>query len=836
MSYLESDYIRGLTPNVLESDMTRQDVTYAIRLLRRSPVFTLTAVISLAIGLAANATIFSLADAILLRDRPGIRDEARVVDVGRSQDGKGFDTLSYPNYTDLRDRNTVFSGLAATRFGSEAFGLGSTNGAERVMGQAVSGNYFDVLGVAMVRGRGFRADEDRPGAPQQVVVISHALWQRRFGGAEGIAGTEARLNGRPFTIVGVTVRDFTGHTIMTSDLWLPVTAYPAATGRSQDLITSRAASWLMAIGRMKPGVTLEQARAQLQSIARDLERTYPRENKGRGVVAARSNRISGFGRAYVTAFLALLFALVGLILLIACTNVAGMLLARGVTRGREVAVRIAVGASRARIIRQLIVESVLLALAGAAAGVLLALWMIGGLQALLPDALPVALSLDLRIDWRVIGFSMALALFTGVLFGLVPALQAARTDLTTTLKDGAGGASARRMRSRQAFVVAQVAMSMLLVVCALLFARSLQHAGSIDPGFSMTNVDVAGLDFRLAGYDVQRGRQAVETLLGRVSQLPGVRAAGMGRVLPLMGGGMGLGRLRAAGDARDAGDRVQPDWNVVTPGYFSAMQIAILRGRTFTDADGSGTPAVAIVNETFARRWWPDGEALGQTIVQEGDPNSPPRTLHIVGVAKDGKYRSLGEDPRAFIYIPHAQYYAAEMYLVARGDGRRSLLPDMTAIARQLDPNLPITHSGTLSEISAVGLLPHRLAALVAGAFGLVGILLAVVGIYGITAFNVTQRRREIGVRVALGATRQRVLRLVVAQSMWMAMSGMGVGLAAACGATQFLASWLYGIRPLDPVSFAAGAGAFCALAMLASWLPARRAASVNPVDALRAE
>lgn len=813
----------------------RSDLTFAVRLLRNSPIFTVTAVLSLAIGLAANAAIFSLADAILLRGRPGIREEGRIVDIARSQDGKGFDTLSYPNYADLRDRNTVFSGIAATRFGTEPFGLGAETGADRVFGQAVSGNYFDVLGVTMARGRGFRADEDRPGAARQVLVISHALWQRRFKGADDIAGTVVRLNGHPFTIVGVAERNFTGHMIMAADIWLPVTAYPGATGRSQELITSRAASWLTAIARLKPGVTLDQAQAELLSIGGALERTYPRENKGRGLVAARSDRVSGFGRPYVTAFIALLFGLVGLVLLIACTNVAGMLLARGVTRAREVAVRIAVGAGRGQIVRQLITESILLALAGTLLGVVLAVWMIDAIRGFLPEPLPVVVVLDLRLDWRVVGFSLMLAVTTGVLFGLVPALQAARTDLATTLKDAAAaGGAPKRLRMRQAFVVAQVAMSVLLLVCALLLARSLRQAGRIDPGFSTTNVEVVGLDFRLAGYEPERGARLTEALLLRVSQLPGVRAAGMARMMPLAGGGLGLGRLRLPGESPEAPDRAQPDWNIVTPGYFAALGTAIVRGRGFTDADGAGALDVAVINETFARRWWPHEDPIGQTLAHEVEPDQPARTLHVVGVARDGKYRSLGEAPRPFIYVPHAQHYAAEMFLLARGDGSRRLVPDLTAIVRQLDRDLPTTVAGPLADVTAIGLMPHRLAASVAGAFGVVGLLLAGIGIYGITAFNVSQRRREIGVRVALGATRDRVLRLVVGQSMRMVGLGVCVGLAAAAGATQVLGSLLYGIRPLDPLSFALGAGLFIALAAIASSLPARRAASMNPVEALR--
>ena len=810
------------------------DVAYATRLLRRSPAFTLTAVLSLAIGIAANGAIFSLADAVLLRDRPGI-DEEGLVDIARSQDGEGFDNNSYPNFADLRERSRSFSGIAGFRFSPEPVGLATAGGARRVWGQPVSANYFDVLGVAMARGRGFVEEEDRAGAPRPVAVIGHRLWRTEFGAAADAVGATIRVNGVVFTIVGVAPEGFAGNSIGATELWVPLTMYPAMFGRDPGLLANRAAVWIMAVGRLKPGVTIEQARAEVAAIGRTLAREHPVVNEGRGIAAQPSHRLGGFARSYVAAFIGLLFALVGLVLLIACTNVAGMLLARGVARGREVALRLAVGAKRGRIVRQLVTESVMLSLGGALAGVAAALWMIGALRAFLP-ALPVDVAIDLRLDWRVIGFSTLLAVTTGVLFGLVPALQAARTDLAAALKDGAAGHAPRRARLRHGFVVAQVAMSVLLVVCALLFARSLREAGRIDPGFDAAHVDSASIDFRLAGYDAARGARVSADVLDRVRRLPGVESAAYAAVAPLTGSGLGLGALTLPGQAADARDRVRPDWNVVTPGYFETLRTRIVAGRAFTEADRGGATDVAIVNQAFARRAWPGADPIGQVLHQHETQGAPPRVLTVVGVAQDAKYRSIGEEPRAFIYVPHAQQYRAETYLLARTDGRRSALPGIAAAVRQIDPNLPITHAAPLAELTSLGLLPHRLAAWVAGAFGAVGLLLASIGIYGITAFNVTQRTREIGVRVALGAARADVLRLVVGQAMRMAIAGAAGGLLLAAAATQLLRGLLYGVTPLDPVSFGAGAGLFAGLALAASWLPARRAASVNPVEALRTE
>jgi predicted permease len=812
----------------------RHDLTYAARILRRSPAFALTSVLSLALGIAGNAAIFSLADALLLRSRPGVTDPGKLVEVGRSQGGRGFDNFSYLNYLDYRDRNTVFAGLAGTRFGPEPFGLGVGERAERVWGTPVSGNYFEVVGVRFALGRGFRPEEDRVGGRNDVVVIGHRLWRTRFQASADVLGRTVGLNGRQFTVVGVAAEGFTGTNMLAADLWVPITAFPSVAGRNPDLLTSRAAVWMQGVARLRPGVTVEQAFAEMNAIAAALEREHPRENKGKRVALAPLGIVpGGDARTMFGAFIGFLFALVGLVLLIACTNVAGMLLARGVVRAREVAVRLAVGAARGRIIRQLVTESLLLSLSGGACGVLGAAAMIRGLRALLP-ILPIPIAVELVLDWRVVVFSVALAVVTGVVFGLVPAFQAARTDLVSTLKIDGGGAL-RRVRLRQGFVVAQVAMSVLLVVCALLFVRSLQHAGEIDAGFDAANADVVAIDFRLAGYDSATGLQAAERFLARVHTLPGVSTAAYARILPLTGSGLGLGRLTRPGDATD-GPGIRADWNIVAPTYFDTMRLAVVRGRAFSPADRAGAPLVAIVNETLARQTWPNQDALGKALMQESPPAGPTRQLVVVGVARDAKYRSLGEQPTPFIYVPLAQQFGAELWLIARRAGVESAMPGIRALLRQMEPHLPITVASSLEEATSIGLLPHRVAVWVAGGFGMVGLLLACIGLYGITAFTVTQRTREIGVRVALGATRQRVLQLVVGQAMRMATLGLAIGLVAAAGLTRFLASMLYGIQPIDPVSFLTGAGAFTGLAVLASWLPARRAASVNPVDALRAE
>jgi predicted permease len=812
---------------------TVRDLVYAARRLKKAPLFTLTAALSLAIGIAGNAAVFSVADALLLRDRPGIADPQRLVDVARTQNGTGFDNLSYPNYVDYRDRATAFAGgLAGYKRNPDALGLGGRDGAERVFGTAVTGNYFQVLGVPMAAGRGFAPEDDRPGA-EPATVLTHALWRDRYAGDPAIVGRTIRLNGRPFTVIGVAAEEFAGHTVAGTDLWYPLTLHPELlpeAGRFFDMLTTRRAVWMMAVGRLDDSVTLQQARAQLTGIAADLARTYPDDNENQSVAVLPLSVVPGDVRGATSGYLGVLFGLVGVILLIACTNVGGMLLARSVGRAREVAIRLALGSDRGRIVRMLVTEAVLLGGLGAAAGVAGAVGLIRLVRSAVP-VLPIPVIADVRLDWRVIGFSLVLALLTGVLFGLIPALEAARTDLVGAMKVDASSRP-RRQRLRQAFVVAQVAMSVLLVVCALLLGRSLRNADSIDTGFVSDGVYLGQLNVRLAGHDDEAGLRVADDLVAGMLQTPGVIAAATTRIVPLSGSGLGLGGLRLPGQPRTPETTIRADWNVITPGYFDTLQIPIRRGRTFTEAD-RGATTVAIVNETFAARAWPGRDPVGERLTWDSIEGE--KVIEIVGVAGDAKYRSIGEPPRPFIYVPLAQQFMGEMWLVARATGPNPI-PAMRDLILRRDPDLPLTQAGTLDELTAFALLPHRAAAWIAGAVGVIGLLLACIGVYGITAHSVTQRAREIGIRVALGALRSRVLAMVVRQAMLLAAAGAALGLTAAAFATQLLTAYLYGLEPLDPVSFAGGALLLAVLALAASLVPACRAALVDPVTALRSE
>ena len=819
-------------------DALRQDLRQTVRTLLKSPGFAAIAITSLAIGIAGNAAIFSVADALFLRPLPGISSPNRLVDVGGLRAGRALDTMSYPNLLDLRDRSTVFDGLAAYRPTADAFGLSVDDSAQQAYGTAVSDNYFQVAGVAMAAGRAFVPDENRSDSRAAVMVLGYQLWERRFNRNPRAIGQVVRLNGRPFTIVGVAAPRFAGTNVAMSEFWMPIAAYATllsdANGAS-DILNSRDLVWLVANGRLKRGVTLAQARDDVTRIARDLEREYPEGNRGRSIGVVMSRPVPPAGRTPAALFITLLFTLVFLILLIACTNIGGMLLARGVARARDMALRAALGASRTRIVQTLVTESLVLAAVGAALGVGVSLLLIRTLRTIIP-ALPLPVAVDLRLDWRVVAFSSLLAVGTALLCGLLPAIETARVDLLAVFRTDPAARGSRRLRLRHAFVVVQMAMSVLLLAVALLLGRSLTRAAVIDPGFRVEGVEAARLDLQLAGYDDTRGAAFAADLLERVSQLRGVDSVATSRAIPLGLSGFGLGPLRLPGQSFDPRTAIFPDWGTATPKYFDTLRIPLVSGRAFLDSDRGGAPEVVIINETLARRLFGGQDPIGKTVVhQSGPPPGQSRTLQVVGVARDGKYRTLGEEPRAFVYVPAAQQYNSGFWLLARTSGP-NVLPTMLATIRSMDVNVPVLQGGTLADLTAFSLLPHRLAAWIAASVGLVALLLAMIGVYGLTAHAVAQRRREIGIRMALGALRGQVLRMTVRRSFLLTTIGSVIGLVIAAGVAQALTSFLYGISPVDPLSFAGAAVLLGTVALVASAIPASRAASVNPVDALRAE
>ena len=805
-----------------------RDARHAARSLVRGPIFTLTAVLSLAIGIGATTSIFALADTLLFRPPPGIGDADRVVSVGRSQDGEGFDNFSYANFVDYRDRNTTLEGLAALQYEPRSLSLAGPNGGEAVQGSIVSGSFFDVLRARPALGRFFLPEEDRVPGANPVVVLSHRFWRERFNADSGIVGRGIVLNGSPFTIVGVAAERFQGPVILAPDLWAPIMA-STLLGTSEETLTGRRNVWLMAIGRLRPGVGVSQAQAELSTIASQLEQAYPESNRGQGARVTPATLFPGDFQRIVNAFMTFLLALSGLVLLVAGMNVAGMLLARAAARRREIAIRLAIGASRSRLLRQLVTESILLFLAAGAAGVLLAHWMIGALMSLVPR-LPVQLGLDPTIDWRVLSFALAVSLVAGLLTGLVPALQSTRPALAPELRSDIGG-SPRRQRLRSGLLVVQMAFSMLLLVTAGLFARALVQARAIDPGFDVNDVQIASIDLQLVNYGADEASRFTDALLERTRAIPGVEHAALSRMLPLDGGGFGLGGIEVAGrEPPDGRGGWSADWNIITPEYFDVMRIPLVRGRAFSEADRRGTPDVAIINQTLAERIWPGEDAVGKTFRNDG------RTVTVIGIARDAKYRSLGEAPRGFVYVPLSQRLHNQLSLMARTRPGVSVAGPIRRIVAELEPGLPILNEETMAEHSQIALFPQRVALWVAGSLGAVALLLAVLGIYGVTAYGVAQRTREIGIRIALGAQRERVLRLVLRQGVLLAAIGVAVGLAAAFAVTRLLERMLYGVPGTDIVALGGAAAALVAAALAASWIPARRAAGVDPLIALRSE
>jgi predicted permease len=666
------------------------------------------------------------------------------------------------------------------------------------------------------------------------MVISYELWQRRFGGRADVVGQTVPVNGFPFAIVGVVPPGFQGTTILRSDAWVPISATPLASPRREaSMLTSRASVWLLMGGRLKPGVTVGQAKAELAAIGAALEREFPRENRGKGLTAMRSAVVPGHIDVFA-GFLGLLMGIVGLVLLIACVNLSGMMLARAAGRRREIALRLAIGASRRRLARQLLTETVLLFGIGCALGLVIARWLRMLLLSQLPQ-LPVPLGIAMPTDARVLAFTLALSAVAAVLCGLAPALQATRSDLVSALKVDGGGTIGGRLRLRSVFLVGQVAMSLLLVLTAGLFLRVLGHAASIDPGFDQAHVDAIVLDLSLGRYDQARGPVFARELVTRAVLRPSVRSAALASDLPLDGGRQGFGGIRTPGIRRGGSEALEADWNVVSPGYLETLGIPLVRGRDFTNGDVDGAPRVTIVNQAFARLAWGTDDVLGRTVQMNDGPSDAWEPVTVVGVAADAQVITLGGHVDPYVYVPLSQRYTPRVSLVVKNRGG-SAIPDMRALIRELNPNLPIAQALPLTEVTAVGLIPQRIAAAVAGSLGIVGLLLAAIGIYGVTSYGVARRVREIGIRVALGADGRSVRRLVAQQALVLTAVGMALGMVGGALVSQVVRSLLFGVRSLDPPTFIGSAALFIAVALAAGYLPARRATKVDPMVALRAE
>jgi len=810
----------------------------AIRLLLRTPGFTAVAILSLAVGIGANTTIFTAANAIVLAPTAGIANREGLVDIGRTREGRGFDNVSFRTYADLRDQNPVFSGLYALDLEPKALSLGGDAGAERVYAGRVSASYFDVLDVPPAHGTVFHTAEEQIGVPLRKVVLSHAFWMRRFKGAPEIVNQPVVLNGESFIVVGVAPRGFQGTVVLSPDLWVPLTAHARGLPSEASLRERQNNSFIMG-ARLKPGVSMAQAQQWANGFMARLTEQYPDVYRSLGLAVMPSSRVPGEFGDFAGAFLSVLMGLVGLVLLVACTNLAGLLIARGASRSREIAVRLAIGASRRSLVGMLLAESLMIFAAGAAAGLVIAHWMTAALARAI-STVPVPIALDLTLDWRVLAFTCGLTLVTGLVTGLAPAWQSTRANLMVDLKADAN--APRRQRLRHVFTATQIAFGLVLMIMAGLLLRALQTATHVDPGFTLNNVDVASIDLTLGAYTDERAPAVVDDLSARFAAIPGVASVGTAAMVALDGGGMGLGALRRPGTSGPDAS-ISTDWNVITPGYLPTLEIGLVRGRNFTFADRDGVGRVAIINEHLARRVFGEADPIGQ-VVDNGDfrpgRESTIEPITVVGVARNAKYRWLGEAPRDFIYVPLAQTPMRRVHFFIR---RQAQLADSTAmlaavrdVLKGFDRNLPLVQMMPFRQYADTGLLPQRIAASLAGSLGGFALLLAAIGIYAVTAFSVASRTREIGVRMALGADGAHVRWMVMRQALGITAIGGGAGLVIAIALSRLLADLLFGVSPLDPLSFGVTIAALVAVVMAASLVPAQRAAAIEPVLALRKE
>jgi predicted permease len=827
---------------------------YGARLVRRSPVFACTAIVSLAIGLGATTTIFTIANALLFRAPPGVTEPERVIEIFRTVEGRtaaNF-TLSYPYYRDLRDRATTLAAVYAFEFEPRRIDLGLSDGTETAHASFVTAHYFAALGVGASAGRLFdERDGDVAGA-SPVVVISHRFWTRRFDGDPGVVGRAVLINRHPFTIAGVAAESFRGTNLVTADLWVEIGMSDVLDPGSSRL-TRRDADGLGLGGRLEPGVSRAQAAAELDAIALAIERDHPEERGARLQVAALSS-VPGPIATVATGFFGLLLALVLVVLVIACVNLAGVLLAQAAARRREMAVRAAIGAGRVRLARQLLTETALLFVCGGAAGLLLARGLTSLLLKLLP-AFDVPVDLSLPLDGRALAFTATLSFVAAVLSGLSPALHVVRADLVRAL-GGAFDGPSDRQRLRQALVMAQVAFSLMLVVVAALLGRALERVSASDRGFDPQGIEVASLDLSRAGYTDVAARAFARDLVERLQARAGVAAATLATAMPGSRGGA-VRSVSVPGLAPAGGDAFLATWRAVDRAYFATLRLPLLAGREFGPEDQSTGEPVAVVSETTARRLWPDRDAIGQLIVVHGQAAAGGaadalRPVRVIGVARDEippnpdaprtQIRQRGregtvsvrEGDLLAIYVPLQQFPARQLIVLARGVEPTSIAPDLREIVRSLDADLPPVATQPLAAATGPIHLQLRVAAAVAGAVGLVGLLLTGIGIYGVTAYHVSQRTREIGIRVAIGASRGQLVRMVLRQGLALVGVGAIAGLMLALASGRLLMRMFAAVPALDVSSAAAAATLFGLVGFAACYVPVRRALRIEVVAALR--
>ena len=800
-----------------------QDVVFAVRQLARHRAFTVAAVLTLALGIGANAAIFSLVDAVVLHPLPGVREPERLVELGYG--------VSYPALQDFRRDAAAQLDLAA--FSSRSLALSGGERPRPIAGAVVSGNYFAVLGARMALGRPILASDDREGAPP-VAVISHAFWRQELGGDPAVLGRMLVVNGVPLPVVGVTEPGFQGTRLGGMDLWAPLHAWPqlAPTSFGTVRLDRRSWSWLVGVGRLRDGATREQATAAVNASAKRQKELHPGEGRSNWRMELYPTTLRAMGGAGVVRFATLLAAVVAAVLLLACANVANLLLARAAHRRREIAVRLALGASRGRLVRQLLTESLVLAALASALGVMV---MPAAVRAVARYTTAGALSrtvVGADVGPRALAFTAAVAIVTAIVFGLVPALQSSRPGQTGALRDGAAGSGRQRSRLRDLLLASQVALCLVLLVGAGLFTRSLRNALRADLGFRGDRLALASVTPGLARMDAPAAAAFYVAATERVRALPGVRAVTWTSLVP-MTDSYDTGSAEIEGYAKQPGEEIEIEYATVGLDYFATLDIPLLRGRAFGPEDAPGATPVAVINETMARRYWPKGDAVGRRLVMCcGD------TLVVAGVARDAKYHALGEAPQPFLFLPLAQRPRNglyEMTLVARTAGDpEAVLASLPAALRSVSSAVPVSGVGTYRDRFGDLLMPQRFGAALLGFFSALALVVAVVGVYGVVAYAVSQRSRELGIRVALGARPGSVVGLVLGHSLRDVAIGVVAGVALAIPATKAAAGLLYGVAPTDAVTFAGMSAMLLAVAALAALGPARRASKVDPAVVLR--
>jgi predicted permease len=806
-------------------DSVVQDLRLAFRRLAQTPAFTIVTVATLALAIGANTTTFSALNQFLLRPLPVERPKELVF----LNNGRNGVTQSYPNYLAFRDHNRSLDGLIAYRIQPVGLSHGDKNA--YIWGYEATGNYFDALGIRALIGRTFTPDDDLRSSPHAVIVLSYTSWQSRFAGDPEIVGRRVKLNSLDYTIIGVAPKTFFGTELLLSpEFWVPM-AFEAQIEPGNDWLDRVTTHNIWVAGRLKPGVTARQAEADLNSIAADLARA-DRNNEGLQIRLSPPGLIGSALRGPIVGFASVLTALAGLVLLIACANIAGMLLARAADRRKEISIRLALGAPRWSLIRQLLTESLVLSVAGAVTGVLMARWILGVLGAFrMPINLPANTALPL--DSGVLLFTIALCFLTTLLFGLAPAVQAARVDLLPALKNQLSE-KFRRFQLRDLLVGAQVALSLILLVGTVLVVRSLQQAIRIDIGFNPRHAVAVAFDVALNGYSADRGKAFEHRLLDRLALLRGIDSVALSDGLPLSIG-QSTTWLFAEGQPVPApSQRPDPYYYSVTSSYFRTMQTRLIAGRDFDQRDRQGATRVAIVNESLARRLFPGQSALGKRFGRRVDSGE---WIQIVGIVEDGKYQSLNDSSALAVFWPRAQQYNSFMTIVARSSQPSAdLVRTLQQTVLSLDPTLPFLQADSLEEHLNLPLMPARIAAMMLGAFGVLAVILAATGVYGMLAYAISRRAREIGIRVAIGASKTNVLSLVLRRALLIIGSASAIGVLLALAVGKFFTPVLYGVGPKDPEAYMVALALMAAVGLIACYVPARRALKIEAAVALREE